>query len=61
LRVEATRQAVPSLTRSVRCEIAESSEIGSYRGFENRLSPTQTEAKPSCSTLVESSSRSASV
>jgi hypothetical protein len=29
LRVAATRQAVPSLTRSVRWEIAESSEIGS--------------------------------
>ena len=29
LRVAATRHAVPSLTRSVRCEIAESSAIGS--------------------------------
>ena len=39
-------QAVPSLTCEVRCEIADSSEIGSQRGFEKRLSPTQTESKP---------------
>ena len=56
LRVEETMQAVPSLTLEVRCEIADSSEIGSQRGFEKRLSPTHTESKPSCSTTVERSS-----
>ena len=49
-------QAVPSLTREVRCEIADSSEIGSQRGFEKRLSPTHTESNPSSSTVVERSS-----
>ncbi len=42
--------AVPRATRDVRWEIADRSAIGSYRGFEKRLSPTQTESKPSSST-----------
>ena len=39
-------QAVPSLTRLVRCEMAERRVIGSQRGLEKRLSPTQTESNP---------------
>ena len=39
-------------------EIAASSEMGSYRGLEKRLSPTQTEAKPSSSTRSARSSSS---
>ena len=54
--VEETMQAVPSRTRDVRWEIADSSEIGSYRGFEKSESPTQTESKPAASTVSDRSS-----
>ena len=47
-----------SLTRLVRCEIAESRLIGSQRGLEKRLSPTQTESNPSDSARSASESRS---
>jgi hypothetical protein len=39
--------------------MAERSAIGSKRGLEKRLSPTQTESKPASSTTSVRSSRSA--
>jgi hypothetical protein len=56
--VDETRHAVPILTRFVRWEIADRREMGSKRGFEKRLSPTQAESNPSPSTTSLRSSNS---
>src|SRR3954470_12213921 len=51
-------QAVPSLTRLVRWEMADRRLIGSQRGLEKRLSPTQTESNPRPSARSASERRS---
>ena len=49
-RKAASMTAVPSRTLCVRIAIAASVVSGSRRGFAVRLSPTQTESSPACST-----------
>ena len=53
------RQTVPSFTRLVRTAIADSATTASTRGFDNRLSPTQTPwNRPESSAVSAMSSRS---
>ena len=48
-RIAGSSTAVPMRTREVRAAMADIAVTGSSRGFETRLSPTQTESSPAAS------------